>query len=128
MVEESTDNRSTKVQFLFRVPNFNYALVAEWYTRQTQNLFFARGCGFESHPEYQKCRYSTMVVYVISNHVMWVQIPLSAQNLLGLLEEFGCPRFPVTEKITGSNPVEIANLIAVLLKKLRLLYVISKYS
>lgn len=27
----------------------------------------------------------------------------------GLIEELGCPRFPVTEQTTGSNPVGTAN-------------------
>lgn len=40
---------------------------------------------------------------------MSVRIGLPQPIFCGLIEELGCPRLPVTEKTTGSNPVRSAN-------------------
>ncbi len=47
----------------------------------------------------------------------WTLNPMAREhNLLGLptfgvLEESGCPRFPVTEQIMGSNPIHLARKV-----------------
>ena len=47
------------------------------------------------------------IEHLSTKQVMGVQFSPGTPN--GLLEELGYPRVPVTDEITGSNPVQTAN-------------------